>query len=168
MRHTLSLAMLFFALAISANASATMFKCTDAKGNTAFKDKPCATTEQTQWQKESEQELRVRQQKEQDAANDKARTAEIESWKEIDDVPGHIKEGILQHLNITLKDPESLKITGWPEALENETGYKVRLMYRAKNGFGGYVHGDNVFTTSRQGNVLTSKEHLPVLPLRFQ
>lgn len=58
------------------------------------------------------------------------------------------------HLKRTLKDPESFQAIQWFPVQKDLDGYTVRVRYRAKNSFGGYVVEDKVFLLDRRGNVI--------------
>lgn len=58
-----------------------------------------------------------------------------------------------KYLKSTLRDPDSYEGIEWSEVQETSSGYMVRHKYRAKNGFGGYVVANQVFTLDSDGNV---------------
>lgn len=58
------------------------------------------------------------------------------------------------HLKRTLKDPESFQAIQWFPVQKDLDGYTVRVRYRAKNSFGGYVVEEKVFLLDRRGNVI--------------
>lgn len=61
--------------------------------------------------------------------------------------------GVEHYLQRTLKDPDSYKAIEWSAVLKLCDGYAVRLKYRAKNSFGGYVINHTVFTLNPDGVV---------------
>ncbi len=165
MRHTLSLVMLFFALAISANASATMFKCKTQDGSISFQQNPCSSEQITEWSKVTEQEKKQQRLEEerllsaQRASDQFMAEQEAErAWQDTD-IPEHIKTSILSYLDLALKDPDSLKDLTWLAARTNGDGYRVRLSYRAKNGYGAYGGlSDQTYRTNLDGKVLWNKD----------
>ena len=56
-------------------------------------------------------------------------------------------------LNANLKDPDSLEYLEWSAVVETSDGYIVRVKYRAKNSFGGYVLSNQKFSLDSAGNV---------------
>lgn len=65
-------------------------------------------------------------------------------------------------LRSNLKDPHSLEYIDWsPVAKRDEGGFMVRVKYRAKNSFGGYVVDDKVFVLDSSGAVTTSFDWEP-------
>lgn len=61
--------------------------------------------------------------------------------------------GVKHYLKRTLKDPDSFEAIEWSAVLKLCDGYAVRLKYRAKNSFGGYVIDNSVFTLNPDGVV---------------
>ena len=60
-------------------------------------------------------------------------------------------------LKDNLKDPDSLDFIEWSTVSKTSTGgCMVRVKYRAKNSFGGYVVDNKVFFLSSGGTVLSS------------
>jgi hypothetical protein len=58
-------------------------------------------------------------------------------------------------LKANLKDPKSLECIEWSKvSKQSDGGYMVRVKYRAKNGFGGYVVENKVFFLDSTGTVL--------------
>ena len=54
-----------------------------------------------------------------------------------------------------LKDPGSVEYISWSPVVRNKNGtFMVRVRYRAKNSFGGYVIGEDVCGLSANGRVL--------------
>ena len=65
-------------------------------------------------------------------------------------------------LRYNLKDPHSLEyIEGSKVAKTAEGGFMVRVKYRAKNSFGGYMVDDKVFVLASSGAVTTSFDWEP-------
>lgn len=56
-------------------------------------------------------------------------------------------------LRKNLKDPGSLEFIEWGTVIESASGYSVRVKYRAKNSYGGYVIEEKMFYLDRSGNV---------------
>jgi len=55
-----------------------------------------------------------------------------------------------------LKDPDSLEYIDWSPVVKKEGGgYLVRVKYRAKNSFGGYVIEEKVVILDSRGNVIS-------------
>lgn len=59
-------------------------------------------------------------------------------------------------LRNNLKDPGSLEFIEWGTVIETTSGYSVRVKYRAKNSFGGYVIEEKIFDLDRSGNVTSA------------
>lgn len=59
-----------------------------------------------------------------------------------------------KHLKSFLKDPDSFQAIQWFPVQKDLDGYTVRVRYKAKNSFGGYVVEDKVFLLDRRGNVI--------------
>jgi hypothetical protein len=58
-------------------------------------------------------------------------------------------------LNNNAKDPESIEyITWYPLQKTNDGGFSVRVKYRAKNSFGGYVIEEKNFFLNSSGTVI--------------
>ena len=55
------------------------------------------------------------------------------------------------------KDPDSIQFIEWSPLEKVESGYRVRVKYRGKNGFGGYEIEEKVFIMDLRGNVLAFK-----------
>ncbi len=63
------------------------------------------------------------------------------------------------YLRSVLRDPDSVVFEEWSNVLPQADGtFKVRCQYRAKNGFGGYVRSNQIFTLSSSGSVLEAKD----------
>lgn len=61
---------------------------------------------------------------------------------------------VKDYLRATLKDPDSLDVMEWSNVIGNDKGgFMVRVKYRAKNSFGGYVIEHKLFTLDAQGKV---------------
>ena len=59
-----------------------------------------------------------------------------------------------RYLKRNLKDPSSLNVIEWGNVVPGaDGGFMVRVKYRAKNSFGGYVIEHQVFSLDAQGNV---------------
>ena len=59
-----------------------------------------------------------------------------------------------RYLKRNLKDPSSLNVIEWGNVVPGaDGGFVVRVKYRAKNSFGGYVIEHQVFSLDAQGNV---------------
>lgn len=62
-----------------------------------------------------------------------------------------------RYLKDTLKDPDSYQSIDWGKVLKTpDNHFKVRHTYRARNGFGGYVVEEKVFTLDSTGRVISS------------
>jgi hypothetical protein len=65
-------------------------------------------------------------------------------------------------LRANLKDPHSLEYIEWsPVEKRAGGGFMVRVKYRAKNSFGGYVVDNKVFVLDSSGAVTTSFDWSP-------
>jgi hypothetical protein len=63
-------------------------------------------------------------------------------------------------LKANLKDPRSLEFVEWsPVSKTNDGGFMVRVKYRAKNSFGGYVVENKVFFLNSVGTVTKSFDY---------
>jgi hypothetical protein len=63
-------------------------------------------------------------------------------------------------LKENLKDPDSLKFVEWsPVSKTNDGGFTVRVKYRAKNSFGGYVVENKVFFLNSAGTVTNNTDY---------
>ncbi len=61
---------------------------------------------------------------------------------------------VKEYLKKLLKDPKSIEYIEWFAVQETQDGnYKVRVKYRAKNSFGGYVLNDQLFFLNSEGIV---------------
>lgn len=58
-----------------------------------------------------------------------------------------------QHIKGQLKDPASYEAIEWSKVVKIPAGYAVRVKYRAKNSFGGYVIEQKMVTLDVAGNV---------------
>ena len=56
-------------------------------------------------------------------------------------------------LKSNAKDPKSLEYIEWSAVIETDNGFLVRVKYRAKNSFGGYVVSNQMFSLDSSGNV---------------
>jgi RNA polymerase subunit RPABC4/transcription elongation factor Spt4 len=77
-----------------------------------------------------------------------SKTVENSSW---DGSVSQVKDWLRENL----KDPGSLEFIEWGTVVETSSGYSVRVKYRAKNSFGGYVIEEKIFTLDHSGNVLS-------------
>lgn len=64
-----------------------------------------------------------------------------------------------RYLKRNLKDPNSFEALSWSKVYDknnNNSGYryKVRVKYKAKNSFGGYVIENDIFFLDEKGNVV--------------
>lgn len=63
-------------------------------------------------------------------------------------------------LNANLKDPNSLEFIEWsPVSKTKEGGFMVRVKYRAKNSFGGYVVENKLFLLNSAGIVISNIDY---------
>jgi len=62
-------------------------------------------------------------------------------------------------LKQNLKDPKSLEYIEWSKVINTADNYVVRVKYRAKNSFGGYVVSNQLFTLSKTGTVLNVQDY---------
>lgn len=60
---------------------------------------------------------------------------------------------VTKWLKTHLKDPKSLDVTEWSPVVKTDTGFIVRVKYRAKNSFGGYVIEEKLFTLNSRGTI---------------
>lgn len=58
-----------------------------------------------------------------------------------------------------LKDPKSCEYLEWSPVVRISTGYAVRVKYRAKNSFGGYVIEEKIFALDFNGNVIVVTDY---------
>jgi hypothetical protein len=68
-----------------------------------------------------------------------------------------VKDWLKEHL----RDPDSLEFADWSPVVKTANGYRVRVKYRAKNGFGGYEVEERFFTLDEAGNVTDVSEPRP-------
>ena len=61
-------------------------------------------------------------------------------------------------LKSNARDPDSLQFIEWSPVQKVESGFVVRVKYRAKNGFGGYAVENKLFGMDLKGNVLGCKD----------
>ena len=60
-----------------------------------------------------------------------------------------------------LKDPDSLQFIEWSSVSKtNDGGFMVRVKYRAKNSFGGYVVENKVFFLNSSGTVINNADYI--------
>jgi SpoVK/Ycf46/Vps4 family AAA+-type ATPase len=150
-------------LAFNFNAAATIYKCTDSDGHDSFKDKPCSPSEQKQWQKETEVEENSRKYREALSGNNNSSKSDVNAenttakWKKVD-TPQHVKNGILEHLDLLLKDPDSLKDMKWLGTETDGKSYKVMVFFRAKNSWGAYGVSQFIFDVAMDGSVYSKTE----------
>jgi hypothetical protein len=63
-------------------------------------------------------------------------------------------------LKANLKDPDSLEFIEWsPVSKTEDGGYMVRVKYRSKNSFGGYVVKNEVFFLNSSGSVTNNIDY---------
>ncbi|MEW6595673.1 MAG: zinc ribbon domain-containing protein [Thermodesulfobacteriota bacterium] len=62
-------------------------------------------------------------------------------------------------LRQNLKDPDSLEFIEWSRVVKGKGGFMVRVKYRAKNSFGGYVVEQKLFTLDTTGAVTGSLDY---------
>jgi hypothetical protein len=73
---------------------------------------------------------------------------------------------VQNYLRDNLLDPNSIEYIEWSPVVENDDGtYLVRVKYRAKNSFGGYVIKNQIFTLDQEGKVTTVVDHPEGAPL---
>lgn len=164
-------------------ASAEIYKCVDAQGNVEFRAQPCLSGHKTEWAKETEADKRERERLEQQRRYEEQQKASQEEWKKREQdvrraeaakqhareweelmwldttlLPDEVKDGILSYLDMVLKDPDSLKDLKWLGTKTDGTNYRVKVFYRAKNGWGAYGISQQQFTTNKSGQVLDMKD----------
>ena len=66
---------------------------------------------------------------------------------------------VKDYLRLNLKDPGSVEYIEWGNVVEQEDGFIVRVKYRAKNSFGGYVIEEKRFKLDRSGTVQYSLDN---------
>jgi len=66
---------------------------------------------------------------------------------------------VKDYLSKNLKDPKSVEYIEWSEVSEYGGNLIVRVKYRAKNSFGGYVTSNQLFTLSKAGKVLSVQDY---------
>ncbi len=66
---------------------------------------------------------------------------------------------VKQWLMDNAKDPDSLQFIEWSPVETLPSGFAVRVKYRAKNSFGGYVVENKLFIMDSSGVVLGSKDY---------
>lgn len=155
---------LLLSLFIPTLANAKLYKCTDQDGAISFQQEPCSAEQTTDWEKVTKQEKREQQlEKEQleqarrILAERQVKEAAERAWQP-SEIPDHIKTSILEYLDAVLKDPDSLKDLNWVAARSNGEAYRVRVTFRAKNGWGAYGISDKTFKTTMNGKIIWSKE----------
>lgn len=62
-------------------------------------------------------------------------------------------------LQSNLKDPRSLEYIEWSPVTDYGDNFLVRVKYRAKNSFGGYVVSNQLFTLDKSGKVLNVQDY---------
>lgn len=65
---------------------------------------------------------------------------------------------VVKWLKDNLKDPDSLQFIEWSKVQKVESGFVVRVKYRAKNGFGGYGVENKLFGMDLNGEILGCKD----------
>lgn len=144
-------------------ANAEMFKCLDPDGNVSFQGEPCPDNQVTEWQRETEQQKKERVQQE----SISAKQDEAESWMEAD-LPEAAEQAVLEYLNTSLKDPDSLKDFEIVETVRNDTGYRSHIRYRATNSYGAYGLDEKIAEFDAGGEMTDLREIIPYLPIQFQ
>lgn len=82
-----------------------------------------------------------------DSSRDSSKeTVENSSW---DGSVAQVKEW----MQANLKDPDSVQYIEWSTVQKSYDGYRVRVKYRAKNSFGGYMVEQKIFKLDLLGNV---------------
>jgi len=64
-----------------------------------------------------------------------------------------------RYLKNNLKDPDSYESIEWSPVTEAGEGHIVRVKYRAKNSFGGYVVENKVFLLDSKSKVLSNSDY---------
>ena len=144
-------------------ANAEMFKCVDPDGNVSFQGEPCPDNQVTEWKRETEQQKKERVQQE----STSAKQAEAESWMEAN-LPEAAEQAVLEYLNTSLKDPDSLKDFEIVETVKNDTGYRSHIRYRATNSYGAYGLDEKIAEFDASGEIIDFRDLLPYLPIQFQ
>ena len=66
-------------------------------------------------------------------------------------------EEVKKYLANVLNDPNSVEYVFWSKVIMTDNGWTIRLKYRAKNGFGGVLTKDQIFTV-RSGAVVSVRD----------
>lgn len=68
---------------------------------------------------------------------------------------------VVRWLEKNLRDPSSVEYIEWsPVTKVDSGGYRVRVKYRAKNGFGGYVVSNQLFALDADGQVVSHTDYI--------
>jgi len=170
---------LLLILASSTNVSAEIYKCVDDSGKVDYRSSPCLAGFDAEWakqteaekQEQAELERQKRYQEQQKALEKKQqeirRTTETEHavhdvsemlWTETNIYPVEVKAGIRNYLEMTLRDPDSMKDFKWLSLQTDGTNFRAYVFYRAKNGYGAYGISRMRFTTDKDGHVFDVKD----------
>jgi predicted RNA-binding Zn-ribbon protein involved in translation (DUF1610 family) len=63
-----------------------------------------------------------------------------------------------RYLKDRLRDPASFEAIEWSTVVKRPDGYAVRLKYRARNAFGGYVVEHQIFEMNSSGHVISVRD----------
>ncbi len=122
-------------------AEAQVYKCEDA-GRTVYQNEPCRGAGQSIKMNTVGEEIERRKRVKAEAEADQRACAEkFKRGVEVKNSPwdGSVYE-VEQYLKSrVLKDPDSFQAIEWSRVVKGCGDYAVRLKYRARNSFGGYV-----------------------------
>ena len=148
--RTFTIALPLCLAALSANAA--IYQCKQLNGQIAFQDKPCLGSAET-LKKIEEKPQRLSPYMQEQAESEAEAKKLFESWSKVDDqsVIAFVRQSVESYFSSSLKDPDSLVLEEYGAVYKGLPGYKLRVKYRAKNGFGGYVRSDKIFNFANDG-----------------
>lgn len=163
-------------LAVALPVSADVYKCVE-RGKVTYSHVPCATSlgtvgevvaqreEERARAKAAEAEIRAKEREQREEQRERARVAAAEAEARCaaamrgpatvrnSEWDGSVRE-VMAYLKIALKEPDSFEAIEWSPVKRNCQGYSVRVMYRARNGFGGMTIENQTFQIGRDGMVI--------------
>lgn len=142
----------------SGPALAQVYKCEDG-GRTVYQNEPCRGAGQPLKMNTVGEEIERRKQVK--AAAEADQRACAEKFKRGVEVKNSAWDGSVYQVEEylkgqVLKDPDSFQAVEWSKVVKGCGDYAVRLKYRARNSFGGYVVETRDFVISADGVVLGS------------
>ena len=139
-------------------AEAQVYKCEDG-GRTIYQNEPCRGAGQSIKMNTVGEEIERRKQvKAEAAAHEQACRDKFKGKLEVTNSPWDGSVGVVErYLKASvLKDPDSFQAVEWSRIVKGCGDYAVRLKYRARNSFGGYVVETRDFVISADGVVVGS------------